>query len=230
MAKVEQWDFLKGIGTKKFGHKDLEVALGEGKTKTQIIDYLDAQNEAGEGFGAVGWAKNKAGEQAGTSNVDAGGRTLWDILAPEGSTTTNQNYNPVDTGTGNATGNATGSKDTTTGSAAGAQQADSFDFQGAMDQWKNDMAQQQTDYQDSMKIMRVEYANQAQQMMEQQRQWQLEQQRRQDMVRNASPSAVKQAPVMGIQASTQAQGTRGMTAADWSRTTPTRGANVGLNV
>jgi hypothetical protein len=225
---TEQWDFLKGVGASdSFGHKDLEVALSQGKTKQQVIDYLDAQNKAGQGFGAVGWAKNKAGQQAGTTNVDAHGRTVWDILAPAGSTTSNQNYNPTAIGSGSAA-------DKTTGAVAGAQQTDTFDFQGALDQWKKDWQQEQaayqSDWQDQMKIMQDQYTQQQQEMMRQQQKFQLEQQRRQEMVRTAAPSVVKQNPVMGIQASAQAQGTRGMSAADWSRTAPIRSKNVGLNV
>ena len=230
---VEQWDFLntdgKPVGASDhFGHADLYKALEHGKTKTQIIDYLDAQNKAGQGFGAIGWSKNKAGQQAGTSNVDAHGRTLWDILAPAGSTTTNQNYNPTAIGSGSAADKATSAAE------AGAQQTDSFDFQGALDQWKKDWQKEQAAYQsawqDQMKIMQDQYTQQQQEMMRQQQKFQLEQQRRQEMVRTAAPSVVKQNPVMGIQASAQAQGTRGMSAADWSRTAPTRSKNVGLNV
>jgi hypothetical protein len=209
---TEQWDFLKGVGASdSFGHKDLEVALSQGKTKQQVIDYLDAQNKACQGFGAVGWAKNKAGQEAGQKNTNVHGQTVWDLVSGSGS-----------------------AADKTSGAAAGAQQTDTFDFYSGLDDWKKGWQQEQAAYQsewqDQMKIMQDQYAQQQQEMMRQQQKFQLEQQRRQEMVRTAAPSVVKQNPVMGIQASAQAQGTRGMSAADWSRTAPIRSKNVGLNV
>ena len=204
------WEFLEGKGgSDKFGHADLTAAFDAGKTKTQIRDYLDAQHKAGKGLGAIGWAKNKAGQEAGQKNTNVHGQTVWDLVAP-------------------GPGQATSGTGPAGGSTAGGGSFEEFQsyfksFQDQMSQMQDQYAQQQAD----MSAAQMKWQED---MMRRQREQQLEMQRRQDMVRTAAPSVVNQAPVMGIQASAQAQGSRGMSAADWSRTAPTRSQNVGLNV